>query len=56
MAWPGIKPPVAILAGEQTAFVGKWQQLGWKIVVPEDLQMNGTQWFIELIQKNGGEG
>lgn len=53
MAWPACVPPVAVLAGDQVDFAGKWQKLGWKIVVPADLQAKGGNWLADIVKKNG---
>jgi len=50
LAWPDLNPPVAILAGEQVDFSEKWQDDGWKIVIQDDLQINGMEWFVNLLK------
>lgn len=52
MAWPECSPPVAVLAGDQTDFAGKWQKLGWKVVVLDDLQVKGGNWLADVVKKN----
>ncbi|MBF0233005.1 MAG: DEAD/DEAH box helicase [Desulfamplus sp.] len=49
LAWPDLSPPVAVLAGEQADFSENWQKDGWKVVVPNDLEINGIEWFKNLI-------
>lgn len=50
LAWPYLTPKIALLAGDQTEFAKQWQDLGWKIVVPDDLQAKGVQYLADLIQ------
>jgi DEAD/DEAH box helicase domain-containing protein len=50
LAWPNLEQPVAILAGEQMDFSEKWQASGWKIVVPDDLEINSMEWFVDMIK------
>ena len=50
LAWPQLQPQVALLAGDQVEFAEKWQQLGWKVVVPDDLQAKGVRYLADLIQ------
>ncbi len=52
LAWPNLSPPVAVLAGDQSDFASQWQQKGWKIVVPDDLQAKGAGFLIEIIAKS----
>lgn len=52
LAWPAVSPPIAVLAGDQSDFAGKWQHLGWKVVVLDDLQVKGSDWLVGLIRKS----
>ena len=52
LAWVGLSPPVAVLSGDQVDFASAWQQLGWKVIVPDDLQAKGTHWLIDVISKS----
>jgi DEAD/DEAH box helicase domain-containing protein len=52
LAWPDYTPPVAVLAGDQTAFADQWQGLGWKVVVISDLQAKGGNWLIDILKKS----
>lgn len=52
LAWPECKPPVAVLSGDQSDFAGKWQKLGWKVIVLEELQVKGSSWLVEIIKKS----
>jgi DEAD/DEAH box helicase domain-containing protein len=52
LAWSECIPPVAVLSGDQTDFAGKWQNLGWKVIVLDELQTKGSNWLIETINKN----
>jgi DEAD/DEAH box helicase domain-containing protein len=49
LAWPRCSPPIAVLAGDQTDFAPAWQQQGWKVVTPDDLQAKGIAHLIDLI-------
>ena len=49
LAWPECTPSVAVLSGDQTDFAGKWQNLGWKVIVLDELQAKGSNWLIEII-------
>ena len=49
LAWPKASKPIAILVGDQESFAGKWQQLGWTVVVPDDIQSKGMDWLLETI-------
>ena len=51
LAWPNCSPPVALLAGDQADFASAWQQQGWKVVTPDDLQAKGIAHLIDLIAK-----
>lgn len=50
LAWPELTPKIALLAGDQIEFARHWQELGWKVVVPDDLQAKGVQYLADLIQ------
>jgi DEAD/DEAH box helicase domain-containing protein len=52
MAWnlPNIK--VAVLAGDQTDFANLWQNQGWKVILPSDIEAKGIEWMINEIKKN----
>ena len=52
LAWPECTPPVAVLSGDQADFAGKWQKLGWKVIVLEELQVKGSSWLVEIIMKS----
>lgn len=49
LAWPACSPPIAVLAGDQTDFAQTWQQQGWKVITPDDLQAKGISHLIDLI-------
>ena len=51
LAWPNCSPPIALLAGDQADFASVWQQQGWKVVTPDDLQAKGVAHLIDLIAK-----
>ncbi len=52
MAWPNSKPPIAILAGDQTAFAGQWQKQGWKVFTPDELQAKGISCLIDQLAQS----
>jgi len=52
LAWPECTPPVAVLSGDQSDFAGKWQKLGWKVIVLDELQVKGSSWLVEIVKKN----
>ncbi len=54
LAWPECAPPVALLAGDQTGFARSWQNLGWKVVIPDDVQARGTEYLADLIRSGVG--
>ncbi len=47
MAWPNCNPPVAVLAGDQESFLKRWQENGWKVFTPDQLQAQGVAALIE---------
>jgi DEAD/DEAH box helicase domain-containing protein len=49
LAWPQHHPPVALLAGDQMDFAPQWQQHGWKILTPDDLQARGISYLIDVL-------
>ncbi|MEI6232646.1 MAG: DEAD/DEAH box helicase [Planctomycetota bacterium] len=53
LAWPDLKPQIALLLGEQADFSSRWQQRGWLVVLPDDLQAKGVDWLIEQLKKAG---
>jgi len=52
LAWPDNSPSVAVLSGDQADFIGKWQKLGWKTIVLDELQAKGNNWLVEIIQNS----
>ena len=56
LAWPALTPPVAVLAGDQATLARKWQDLGWKVIVPDDLQARGVQYLRDTIEQSIGKG
>lgn len=51
LAWPKCSPPIAILAGDQTTFVKNWQEQGWKVITPDDLQAKGISYLVDQLAK-----
>jgi len=51
MAWPNCNPPVAVLAGDQESFLGRWQEDGWKVFTPDQLQAQGIAALIEQLNR-----
>ena len=52
LAWPDRRPPVAVLAGDQTSFASQWQQQGWSVMTPDELQARGIQYLIDQLLQN----
>jgi hypothetical protein len=44
-----------VLAGDQTDFRARWQEQGWEVFTPDDLQARGMQHLIDQLT-NGLEG
>jgi DEAD/DEAH box helicase domain-containing protein len=51
MAWPNCNPPVAVLAGDQESFLASWQEDGWKVFTPDQLQAQGIAALIEQLNR-----
>jgi DEAD/DEAH box helicase domain-containing protein len=51
MAWEGPSGRVAILAGDQQGFANLWQNQGWKVILPDEIEVKGTNWLISEIKK-----
>jgi DEAD/DEAH box helicase domain-containing protein len=51
MAWPEREPPIAVLAGDQEAFVRRWQEGGWRIFTPDQLQAQGVTVLVEQLNR-----
>ncbi len=49
LAWPALHPPVAVLVGDQAHFASQWQQQGWRVVTPNDLQARGISFLIDIL-------
>ncbi len=49
LAWPQCQPPIALLAGEQIEFASKWQDQGWHVITPDEMQAKGTSYLIDQI-------
>ena len=47
LAWEEAK--IVILAGDQKGFADKWQQQGWKVILPDDIEARGTQWLVDTL-------
>ena len=54
LAWPECNPPLAILAGAQTTFATSWQEQGWKVITPDDLQARGISCLIDQLTTSAG--
>lgn len=52
LAWPNCRPPIALLAGDQIDFAAQWQQQGWKVVTPDDLQARGISSLIDQLAQS----
>jgi len=51
LAWPHGHPPIAVLAGQQIDFTRQWQEQGWKVVTPDDLQARGINVLLEQLKR-----
>lgn len=51
MAWPQCETPIAILVGEQSVFASAWQEQGWRVFTPDDLQARGVSELVEILSK-----
>jgi hypothetical protein len=41
------------LAGDQISFASQWQQQGWRVITPDELQARGTRYLIDQLAQNG---
>jgi DEAD/DEAH box helicase domain-containing protein len=46
LAWDMVNPKVAILAKDQETFAEKWQQLGWTIILSDEIDIRGIDWLV----------
>ena len=53
LAWKGTNGKVAVLAGDQQGFADLWQNQGWKVILPPEIEVKGTGWLIGEIKKIG---
>lgn len=51
LAWPEESTPLAILAGTQEEFAGKWQAAGWQVLTLQVIEERGMQWCLEQLPK-----
>ena len=49
LAWPEIKPPICILAGDQASFETHWRDAGWLTVKVDDIHAKGMNWLLSLL-------
>ncbi|MDM8517022.1 DEAD/DEAH box helicase [Desulfobacterales bacterium HSG16] len=49
LAWDTTDPKIAVLAKDQEEFADQWQQLGWKVVMYEEIEVKGFDWFCGLV-------
>ena len=47
LAW--VEKKMVVLVGDQASFAEQWQEIGWKVVTPDDLAAKGTEWFANLL-------
>lgn len=51
MAWEGPSGKIAVLAGDQQGFAYLWQNQGWKVILPDEIEVKGANWLISEIKK-----
>ena len=56
LSWPRCQPPVCVLAGDQIDFSTRWQEQGWWVLTPDDLQAKGMQPLIDHLVNGLGGG
>ncbi|MFO7903676.1 MAG: hypothetical protein R6U98_13520 [Pirellulaceae bacterium] len=56
LAWPNCQPAVAVLAGGQMEFAAQWQNQGWKVFTPDDLQAKGITCLTDELAKGISAG
>ena len=49
MAWPSAQPPVCLLVADQSSFRTAWEEAGWMVVTPADIQVQGIEWVKSLM-------
>ena len=49
LAWVEHHPPIAVLGGEQATLSADWKNAGWAVVTSDDLQANGNEFLINLV-------
>lgn len=52
MAWELPNAKLVILAGDQADFANLWQNQGWQVIVPADIEAKGIAWMINELKKN----
>ncbi len=51
LAWQGAKCKIAVLAGDQQGFAELWQNQGWKVILPDEIEVKGAGWLIGEVKK-----
>ena len=49
MAWPGAQPAVCLLVADQSSFRTAWEEAGWIVVTPAEIQAHGIEWMKSLL-------
>jgi DEAD/DEAH box helicase domain-containing protein len=49
MAWHCAKPWVCLLVADQATFRTEWEEAGWTVVTPDDIQVHGIEWMKSLL-------
>jgi DEAD/DEAH box helicase domain-containing protein len=52
LAWASPDLRIAILAGDQADFASEWQNGGWRVILPSDIEARGVDWVVGEILKN----
>ena len=53
LAWKGSHGKAAVLAGDQQGFADIWQKQGWKVILPDEIEVKGASWLIGELKKIG---
>ncbi|BBO85595.1 DEAD/DEAH box helicase [Desulfosarcina ovata subsp. sediminis] len=51
LAWEGGNGKIVILAGDQQGFANQWQNQGWRVTLPDEIEIKGVDWLIDEIRK-----
>lgn len=51
LAWVSDHVRIAVLAGDQADFATAWQDQGWRVILPDDIEAKGVDWLIDEIKR-----